>query len=35
MPNTADLFELTWEWLSADDRQRVLVDNLRRLYSFD
>jgi Amidohydrolase len=35
MPNTADLFELSWEWLSADDRQRVFVDNPRRLYSFD
>lgn len=35
MPNTADLFELTWEWLSAGDRQRVFVDNPRRLYGFD
>jgi predicted TIM-barrel fold metal-dependent hydrolase len=35
MPNTADLFELTWEWLSACDRQRVFVDNPARLYGFD
>ncbi len=35
MPNTADLFELTWEWLSARDRQRVFVDNPARLYGFD
>lgn len=35
MPNTADLFDLTWEWLSANDRQRVFVDNPARLYGFN
>ena len=35
MPNTADLFELMWDWLSAGDRQRVFVDNPARLYGFN
>ncbi len=34
MPNTTDLFERTYEWLSPSDAQRVFVDNPARLYGF-
>jgi predicted TIM-barrel fold metal-dependent hydrolase len=35
MPNTADLFDLAYDWLSAADLQLVFVDNPARLYGFD